>query len=105
MYDAKPLADTVRWYGLNGTLGKLKFPEASVVAERSKPLTGLCMVTAALATTAPDGSVTVPVTFEEFPLCAGLAGAPASTGKTKNRDTTNLLRNFTMCFSFMNCGP
>jgi hypothetical protein len=45
----------------------VNLPELSVVAVRSKPLTGLRISTVALGTTAPEGSVTVPVTDVEFP--------------------------------------
>jgi hypothetical protein len=38
-----------------------------VVVVRSKALTGLCISTAALGTTAPDGSTTVPETELELP--------------------------------------
>ena len=38
---AKPVALTVIWYGLKGTLGKLNAPELSVVVVRSKWLTAL----------------------------------------------------------------
>ena len=59
-YSAKPVAVTVMWYGLNGTFGSVKLPDASVVALPSKPLTGSWIVTVAPGITAPVGSVTVP---------------------------------------------
>jgi hypothetical protein len=47
-----------------GTFGKLKFPWLSVLVVRVYSLTGLVITTVAPGTTAPDGSVTTPVTDE-----------------------------------------
>jgi hypothetical protein len=62
------------------------------------------MVTVALATTAPEGSVTVPVTLAEFPVCAMLGGA-ATNARNSN---TNVVKDaFTKLMNespFMNGG-
>jgi hypothetical protein len=52
---------------LKGIFAKANFPAASVVAERSKPLTGLRISTVADGTTAPVESTTLPLMEPEFP--------------------------------------
>jgi hypothetical protein len=74
-------------------LGKLNAPELSVVVERWYPLTGLWMLTVAFATTAPEGSVTVPVTFAAFPVCAQPAGAITDIANRNNKDPRDALTN------------
>jgi hypothetical protein len=89
---------------LNGTFGKLKAPELSVVVERSYWLTGLCMVTVAPTTTAPEGSVTVPAMLAEFPFWALPAGAAASAPNNKNKAARNALTDLISESPFMNGG-
>jgi hypothetical protein len=62
------------------------------------------MVTVALATTAPEGSVTVPVTLAEFPVCAMLAGAATNTLNSKNKAPRNALTDLIGESPFMNGG-
>jgi hypothetical protein len=83
-------------------LGKLKAPELSVVVERPYWLTGLWMVTVAPATTAPEGSVTVPATFAAFPVCAMLAGTATKIPNRKNKAPRNALTNLISGSPFMN---
>jgi hypothetical protein len=88
---------------LNGTFGKLKLPELSVVVDRSNWLTGLCMVTVAPATTALEGSVTVPVTLAELPTWAKPAGAVTSIPKKTNKIPRNDFTNLINVSPIMNC--
>jgi hypothetical protein len=88
-------------------LVKVKVPEASVEAVRSKPLTGLWMVTAAPGITAPEGSFTVPATVPappELPLAtpAGKAVMPRDKIRINNDarlPTINLLLETHLYFS------
>jgi hypothetical protein len=59
----------------------LKLPLLSVVVERLKALTGLCISTVAFGTTAPEGSKTVPVTDVEFPPDCAYAVRPSTMQK------------------------
>src|SRR6266566_150515 len=66
----------------------LNLPPLSVVAVRLKPLIGLRNSTVALATTAPVGSVTVPVSEVELPPDCALA--PGSRERERmNRKAAN----------------
>jgi hypothetical protein len=89
---------------LKGTLVKLKAPASSVVADRSRPLTGLWIVTVAFGTTAPDGSVTRPSILEAFPpVWAGVTITKANVQKTKNKTPKNALAYLNV-FSLYECG-
>lgn len=60
---------TVMWYELAGTLEIWKCPALSVVAVRSYWLTGFRIFTVAPGSTAPVGSVTVPVIVPLVAVC------------------------------------
>src|SRR4029077_16925706 len=63
----------------------VNFPPLSVVAVRLKPLTGLRTSTVALATTAPVGSTTVPVTEVELPPDCALAPGSRDRERTTRK--------------------
>jgi len=65
-------------------LVKVKLPEASVEAARSKPVTGLWRVTVAPGITAPDWSFTVPATVPAPPV--ELPAATQAGREVKLRD-------------------
>jgi hypothetical protein len=75
-----------------------------VVVERSYWLTGLWMVTVAPATTAPEGSVTVPAMFAALPVCAMLAGMGPNAPNRKNKAPRNALADLISESPFMNGG-
>jgi hypothetical protein len=60
------------------------------------------MLTLAPATTPPEGSITVPVTLAEFPVCAMLAGTAANTPNRKNKVARNTLTDLINESPFMN---
>jgi hypothetical protein len=67
-------------------------------------VTGLWMEMVALVTTPPDGSVTVPATFAEFPVCALLPVTAANATNSKNKDPRNALTNLIGESPLMNGG-
>jgi hypothetical protein len=64
----------------------------------------LWMLTLAPATTPPEGSVTVPVTFAEFPVCAVAVDAAANATNRKNNAPSNALADLMNESPFMNGG-
>jgi hypothetical protein len=61
------------------------------------------MVTVAPATTALEGSVTVPVTLAELPTCAKPAGAVTNVPKKRNKIPRNDFANLINVSPIMNC--
>jgi hypothetical protein len=72
-------------------LGMLKLPALSVVAVRSKPLTGLRMLTVAFGTTAPDESTTVPEIEVEPAVCAIRTAGSVAVHRHRTCISNNLL--------------
>src|SRR5208337_5022456 len=89
---ANPLALTLRWYGLNGTLVKRKEPSLAVFIVRARPLTTLVISTVAFPTVFPEGSRTVPSMDPELPVCANTTATTKTTWTTKSAATRNPYR-------------
>ena len=84
-----PLAVTAEVVRIERHVGEAESAGASVVVDRSNPLTGLWMVTVAFGTMAPDGSVTVPSIAGR--VSAGLGRGSRLRMQTRRKQTAILL--------------
>ena len=84
----KPVCSTATVYVPGGTAAKVKYPSELATVRRTSAVASFVNVTFALGTTAPLGSVTVPVSAA-VTFCAGRLGA-AAINRTTNIASHNM---------------